>query len=115
MAGPLIAEARPPTVYWVPPIVATALVRKPIPSWVPKVLMIVPIRSEQNSPWAIAPIASMKYLFAETSMSFLFRNSLNLFMVVSILLYMRPFKTNTDQRRRQYTSFFADLVIMSLL
>ena len=59
MAGPLMAEAIPPTVYSTPPIVAIGCIRKPMCSWVPKVLMIVPISREQNRPWAIAPSASI--------------------------------------------------------
>ena len=57
--GPDIADARPPTVYSVPPMVATAFVRNPMWNWVPTVLMIVPISSEQNSPCAMALSASM--------------------------------------------------------
>ena len=59
IAGPDIADARPPTVYSVPPMVATACVRNPMWNWVPTVLMIVPISSEQNSPCAMALSASM--------------------------------------------------------
>ena len=39
--------------------VATGAVRKGMWNWVPMVLMIVPISSEQNRPCAIAPSASM--------------------------------------------------------
>ena len=59
MAGPDIAEARPPTVYSVPAIVATGEVRKARWSCAPMVLMMVPIRREQKSPCAIAASASM--------------------------------------------------------
>ena len=59
IAGPLIAVARPPTVYSAPATVATVRVRKLMPNCVPSVLMIVPMRSEQKSPCAIAPSASM--------------------------------------------------------
>ena len=59
IAGPVIAVARPPTVYSAPPMVQTGLVRKPMWNCVPSVLMIVPISSEQKSPCAIAESASM--------------------------------------------------------
>ena len=48
MAGPLIAEASPPTVYSTPLTVATGMVRNGMPSCVPTVSMIVPISSEQK-------------------------------------------------------------------
>jgi hypothetical protein len=48
MAGADMAEAKPP--------IST---RKGRDSWVPRVLMMVPMSREQNRPWAMAPRASM--------------------------------------------------------
>ena len=57
MAEPLMAEAYAP-----------ASTRKGRPICSPKVLTMVPISSEQNKPWAIAPRASMPYRLAEKTM-----------------------------------------------
>ncbi len=48
IAGPAIWVANPPN-----------KLKKATPVWVPTVLRMVPIRSEQNRPWAMAPKASM--------------------------------------------------------
>ena len=47
-----------------------------MPQYVPSVLRIVPTNNVQNSPCAIAPIASMKYRFPEKTISFLCKNAL---------------------------------------
>ena len=90
MAGPLMAEAREPTVYWVSLTVATAIVRNGMWNCVPRVLMIVPISREQKSPCAMAPSASIPYLFREISISFRFRNALN-FSILKLSPYPDPF------------------------
>ena len=59
IAGPLMALARPPTVYSAPATVATGFVRNGMWNWLPMVLMMVPISREQNRPCAIAPRASI--------------------------------------------------------
>ena len=43
--------------------------------------MIVPIRRDAKRPCAIAPSASIPYLFPEISISLRFKNCLNLFMM----------------------------------
>ncbi len=81
IAGPLIAEARPPTVYEMAcsptPMVAIVSVRNGMPNCVPTVSMMVPTSSEQNKPCAIAPSASTRYRLTDISISLRFRNSLN--------------------------------------
>ena len=67
IAAPLMAEAYPPTVT-----------RKGRPSWVPRVLRMVPMSREQNSPWAMAPRASTPYRLAEMTIFFRLQNSLTL-------------------------------------
>ena len=59
IADPLMNDASPPMVYPTPLMVMTWAVRKPMWNWVPMVLRIVPISSEQNRPCAIAPSASI--------------------------------------------------------
>ena len=85
-----MAEAREPTVYWVSLTVATAIVRNGMWNCVPRVLMIVPISREQKSPCAMAPSASIPYLFREISISFRFRNALN-FSILKLSPYPDPF------------------------
>ena len=59
---------------------------------VPSVERIVPTRSDANKPFAIALMASIKYLFAEKIMFFFKRNSLNLeFDLLPITIF--PFKS----------------------
>ena len=59
IAGPAIAEASEPTVYEFPAMVKYAFVSSPMLNWLPSVLSMVPTSRVQNSPWAIADIASM--------------------------------------------------------
>ena len=96
MAGPHIAIARPPTVYgiFISPTtsVHTGFVRNPTPNCVPIVFMIVPIRSEQNRPCAMAPRASIPYLLREISMSFFAMNSFALLIFFFYLLFPIFFK-----------------------
>ena len=77
IAGPVAALAYPPIVT-----------NRAMPSCSPSVAMIVPINNEANSPCAIAPRASIPYLFAEISISFRLRNSLNFFIGISFLKYI---------------------------
>ena len=84
-----MADAREPTVYWVSLTVATAIVRNGMWNCVPMVFMIVPISKEQKSPCAMAPSASIPYLFREISISFRFRNALNFSIFNSLLTLIR--------------------------
>ena len=64
MPGPTMSEHRPPIVYCSTAspclIVRNAVVRKPMPNCLPIVSRMVPTRSVQNRPCAMAPMASMK-------------------------------------------------------
>ena len=64
MAGPDMADANPPISF-----------RKVNPVWVPIVFIIVPIRSEQNRPCAMALMASMPYRRPEMIIPFLLRKA----------------------------------------
>ena len=66
MAAPLMAEAYPP-----------AVTKNSMPSWVPRVLRMVPMSSEQKRPWAMAPRASMPYRLPEMTMFLRFKKALN--------------------------------------
>ena len=76
IAGADMAEAKPP--------IST---RKGRPSCWPRVLMMVPMSSEQNSPCAMAPRASMPYRRADISIFFrlrkVFMESSSLFLVMN--------------------------------
>lgn len=120
MAGPLIADASAPTVYSVPPTVATGDVSHGIRNCSPTVLMMVPISREQNSPCAMAPIASTKYRFPEITMSFRFKNAFTRlspvfsarhavrYLTLSIIQKKIWFCNGSFLFLRSYASFFAD-------
>ena len=59
MADPLMKEHSPPMVYPFLLISMIWAVRKPMSNWLPMVLRMVPMSREQNSPWAMAPRASI--------------------------------------------------------
>ena len=54
-----------------------------MPNLSPMVVNIVPISNEANSPNAIALSASIKYLCTEISISFLFKKSLNVLLLLT--------------------------------
>ena len=55
-----------------------------MPACSPSVLTMVPMSREQNSPCAMAPMASMPYRLAERTMFFRLRNA----VIFSILMYL---------------------------
>jgi hypothetical protein len=61
-----------------------------IPSCVPSVFRIVPIKRDANRPYAIAPRASMPYLLAEITMFFRFKNAFkSILVILSVPKYVK--------------------------
>ncbi len=74
MAGPDMAEAKPPTVT-----------SQAMPSCLPRVSRIVPMSREQNRPWAMAPMASTPYRLGVMIMLLRFKKSENLLITKTFL------------------------------